>query len=142
MEVASRRCKIAATTFHITSTSPIPLYYCRPFGIITTACHVAFSASSPSQNAVCTSSTRLSQCGSSSSSSPYVFSSPFSDARFTLLDAASHPFRCSAHIPDGPPDLFHLSFLTTSSISSSVGTESSTSTGFIVTGMFSPGYAL
>ena len=54
------------------------------------------------------------------------------------MDAASHPFRCLSRIPDGPPDLFRCSFLTAYSISSSVDTESSTSTGFTATGMFSP----
>ena len=137
MEAVIRRCKIAATTFHITSTSPIPQYYCLPFGIITTACHVASSANSSSRNAVCMISTRFSQCVSPSS--PSVVPSPFSAARYSLLDAASHPFRCSARIPEGPLDLFLRIFLTASSISSSVGTESSTFTGRTVTGMFSPG---
>ena len=57
------------------------------------------------------------------SSSPSGFSSLLSAARFPLLDAASHPFRCSSRIPDGPQDLFLLSFLTASSILSSVGTN-------------------
>ena len=121
MEVVIRQCKIAATTFHITSTSPINLHPFHPFGIITTACHVASSSISTSQNAVCTRSTRFSQC-SPSYSSPSVFSSPFSAACFPLLDAVSRPLRCSARIPDGPPDLSRLSFLTASSISSSVVT--------------------
>ena len=137
MEDLSRRYKIAATTFHITSTSPIHRYYCLPFGIITTACHVASSANPPSQNAVCISSTRFSQCGPPYSTS--VFPYPFSAARISLLDAASHPFRCLAHIPDVPTDLLLRSFLTASSISSSVGTKSSTFTGITVTGIFSPG---
>ena len=114
MEAMSRRCKIATTTFHITSTSPIPWYYCRPFGVITTACHIASSASSPSRNAVCMLSMRFSQCGSPYS--PSFAPSPFSAAHFYLLDAASHPFRCLGCIPEGPPDLFRRSFLTAFSI--------------------------
>ena len=43
----SRRFKIAATTFHVTSTNPIPLYSFFPFGMSTTVCHVASSATPP-----------------------------------------------------------------------------------------------
>ena len=136
--VVSRQCNIAATTFHITSTNPIPLYSFSPFGINTTVCHVASSAILPTQNAVCIRSTSFSQRFPPSSSSS-VFSSRLSAAIFPLLDAASHPFRCSARIPDGPPDLFLLSFFNASLISSYIGNESSTSARVTVTGMFSPG---
>ena len=119
------------------ATSPIPQYYGFTFIINTTACHVASSANSPFQNVVYINSMRFYQCGPPSS--PSVFPSPFSAARFSLLDAASHPFRCSARIPDAPPDLFHHSLFTAYSSSSSVGTKSSTFTGITVTGMFSPG---
>ena len=56
-----------------------------------------------------------------------------------LLDATSHPFRCSARILDGPPNRFLCSVFTASAISSFVGTESSISDGVTVTGILSPG---
>ena len=123
----------------MTSTNSIPLYFFFPFGISTTVCHVFSSAISPSQNAVCISSTSF-PLRSHPSSSTAVFSSPLSSISFLLLDAAIYPFRCSARIPKVPPDLFLLSFFTTSAISSSIGTELSTFSGVTVTGMFSPGY--
>ena len=52
---------------------------------------------------------------------------------------AEHLLRCSARIPDGPPDWLLRSRLTTHSILSSVGTESSTRNGCTEMGMFFPG---
>ena len=49
MEAVSRRFKIAATTFHITSTRPIPRYSFFPLIIRTTAYHMASSFSFPSR---------------------------------------------------------------------------------------------
>ena len=109
-----------------------------PFGVSTTVCHIASSVISPSQNAVCVSSTSFPQ-RSPPSSSASVFSSPFSSASFPLLAAASHPCRCSACIPDAPYDLFLLSFFTASAISSYICTKLSMSAGVTVTGMFYPG---
>ena len=73
----SRRCRFIATTFQVTSTSPIPLNSPFPFGISTTVCHVASSARFPSQNAGWVISTTFPH-SSPPSSSASVFSSPFS----------------------------------------------------------------
>ena len=65
-----------------------------------------------------------------------------SKASYALVSSRKITYRTSsllARIPDAPPNLFLLSFFTASSILSSIGTESSTSAGVTVTGMFSPG---
>ena len=135
---ANWRWRIRLRIFHTTFTSPIPRNSPFPFSTITTACHVASSASFPSLKAVCVSSTTFAQ-RSSPSSSAAVFSFPFSAAFPPLLAAASHPFMFSARIPDGPPALFRLSFFTAASTLSSVGTESSMLDFSTCIGIPSPG---
>ena len=113
MEDVSWRFKIAVTTFHINYTRPMPRYYFSPLESKTTTCHVASSASRPSLNAVYTSSTAISQLNASVDIA-YVYSPPLllsavyylsSTSYFSLfLSAASHSFRCSAHIPEVPPE--------------------------------------
>ena len=123
---------------YVTSTNPIHLYSFFPFGMSTTVCHVASSVISNYRNAICVIYTSFPH-RSPPSSSASVFSSPFSSASIPLLDTASHPFRCSSRIPDSSPHRFLLRLFTASAISSSLGTELSTSAGVTVTGMFSPG---
>ena len=71
---------------------------------------MASSASLPPLNAVCTSSTTISQLDASVDSvdpPPLLFSVVSSPAAASSLSfflaAYSHPFRCSARIPEGPP---------------------------------------
>ena len=115
----------------------MPLYSFLPFGINTTVYQVASYAIYPSQNAVWTRSTSFSQC-----SPPLLLSLcllfSFLCRLFSPFGRREPPFQVLGSHPRRPPDLFHRSFLTASSISSYVGTESSTFTSFTVTRMFSP----
>ena len=76
-------------------------------GSRTTACHMDSSASRPSPNVICTSSTTLPQLDASVGA-PLLISSVSYPAAYTsfsfILAAAIHPFRCSARIPEGPQE--------------------------------------
>ena len=96
------------------------------------------------RNAVCTNSTTLAQFSSSSVQSSLCYLSPPSRVAASLslsprLAVASHPLRSSARILDGPPARLFRRRFTALSISTSVGTPSSTAKGSMVTGMVFPG---
>ena len=84
---------ISMVVFHKTSTRPTPLKLIpSPFGISTIVIHVPSYARVPLWNATCTKATTLSQWVLSVSTS--------------RVDSLSHLWRCSARIPNGPPDQF------------------------------------
>ena len=151
MEAVSRRLRIAATTFHTTSTRPIPWYSPPPLEIRTTTCHVNFSAILPSPKYTLAGATTFYQLISTlsvpasisasvpSSSGTHVASTVFTSVASAFCASSSHPFRCSACIPEGPLERLFRSLRTTHSISSSVGTESSTWNVSMNRGLFSPG---
>ena len=103
----SRQLRRLAIYFQRTSTNQIPRTPPFPFGMITTVCHMHSSASVPSRNASYTMTTTLSQLVASGESSPIV--------------EISHWRRCSACIPEGPPEQFRKILCTTQAISSSSG---------------------
>ena len=117
---------------------------------------MASSASIPSPKDALTRATTLSQfvisTGAffllSSFSSPLVLPSTafvysvadnFSVAASSFHSCANHPFKCSACIPEVPPERCFCSRFTSHSILYSVSTESSTGNGSTGTGIFSPG---
>ena len=117
MEAVRRRFKISATTFHINSTRPIPRYSVFLLVISTTACHMAHYASFPSRNADWTRFTTIVQLYASVSDCaskvlpfsvlPALSVVVASFSAFSFYDfraIAIHLFRCSALIPDSPPE--------------------------------------
>ena len=111
-------------TFQSTSTRPIQRYLAPYLGRRTTIAHMKSDANSPVQDANCIISTTIRHLEGSGG---------FSDCA-----SAIQIFKCSAHIPDGPPVQFGLTCLTSHSISSSDGTLSATSTGSTNMSMGSP----
>ena len=156
MEAASRRFRIAATTFHTTSTRPIPRYSPFPFGIRTTTCQMASSASCLSLKSSLTRDTNFYRCVIALVSVS-LFSSVFSllvplitaiatsDAvafaatAFSFRASSNHSFRFSVLILEGPLEWWFLSLFIAHYILSSVGTEYSTWNVSTDTGVFYPG---
>ena len=108
----SRKLRRLAISFQRTSTNQIPRPPPFPFGTITTVCHMHYSANVPSWNASYMMSTTFRQLVASVESSPIV--------------EIRHWRRCSARIPEGPPERFRQSLRTNQAISSSSGMETST----------------
>ena len=119
MEAVSQGFQIAATTFHTTSTRPMPRYYPLPLEISTTYCHMASSVIRPSPKSALTSANTLSQYVISSVyiallsyvSSPLVppiaATAPYADFDFatatsSLRASSIHTLKCSALILEGP----------------------------------------
>ena len=120
MEAVSWQFRIVATTFHTTSTRPMPQYSPFLLGVSTTSFHAASSASRPYPKAALTKATTFSQCVISFFVYVYLFLSVYSPSgpliaaitpftAFSTVDSsfcasASHPLRWSDLIPEDLPE--------------------------------------
>ena len=118
-----------------------------PLGIRTTVYHMDYSASRPSPKSSLTRANTFSQFISSltyispsppPSFPPLVLWSPSSPTP-TSSPPTNHPLICSYCIPEGNPEQLLRSLWTAQSISSSLGTKSSTWNDLTDRGILSPG---
>ena len=116
---------ISAThTFHATSTSPIPRCSPFPFGMKIIVAHASSAGGVPSLNVRCTNLTKTPHC---------LFT-----GYFLRVASRSYPFKSSAHIPGGPPNLPPFSPFTAVSTSVSLGIPPSMSDCCTEIGTLSP----